>query len=710
VWLPHTDRSSWIAIQPDIFSLANTRRVTETEAELAVIGYSRVSGSGVVIPMFTAQQADPDRISDMLGEGQQLAGYTVVRFLGAGGMGEVYLARHPRLPRRRDALKLLGRDISADRNFRDRFMREADLASTLSHQHIVGVHDRGEDQERLWIAMDYIDGEDAGQLLRRRYQAGMPAELVAAIVTAVGSALDYAHGKGLLHRDVKPANILLSEPEDAAQRRILLTDFGIARALDDVSDLTPTNTTLGTVAYSAPEQLMGHEIDGRADQYALAATAYHLLTGTTMFPASNAAVIIGHHLSAEPPPLSATRRELAALEPVLRAALAKNREDRFDSCSDFARAFAEKARSTSLAPGAPTAPAPVRPIMPVPQRPKPEGLRQAEKPAPRPPAARPAVTERNWKAPAAAVVVSGLAALGLFAAFFFKVNGSSETASPTSSPTSAETPTRTSPGLPALTPSANRPTTNTESAPPLSTTASTPRASTATSSTAAPTSASGYQFGQPLWPFHVDPGWKPTGQLSWAADPGLATLKFTQEFLGFTELDRITTVDVQSRQAWIGVGQADPNGNLRTAATVHLERLNSDAAWAVIGTEDTYLTLDVPAYGSALPPSCAEFAPRLACPTIELGGTINGANEALRIRALQVPMGGSQEPSRAVGEFCCLMAGGQRSAWSAELPFTRAPFPGPASDPPWPVTIVVSTGGHYASVEHFAITAVTTSR
>ena len=188
----------------------------------------------------------------MLGEGKQLAGYTVVRFLGAGWIGEVYLAQHPLLPRRRDALKLLGRDISADRNFRDRFLREADLASTLSHQHIVGVHDRGEDRGQLWIAMDYIDGEDAGQLLRRRYPAGMPVELVSAILTAVASALDYAHSRGLLHRDVKPANILLSNADDPAQRRILLTDFGIARALDDISDLTPTNTTLGTVAYSAP--------------------------------------------------------------------------------------------------------------------------------------------------------------------------------------------------------------------------------------------------------------------------------------------------------------------------------------------------------------------------------------------------------------------------------------------------------------------------
>ena len=148
-----------------------------------------------------------------------------------------------------------------------------------------------------------------------------------------------------------PPDILLANADDAAQRRILLSDFGIARALDDISDLTPTNTTLGTVAYSAPEQLMGQELDGRADQYSLAATAYHLLTGTTIFSASNAAVVIGHHLSADAPSLSRVRPELAALDPVLRAALAKKPQDRFASCTDFARAFAEQARTEEHHPG-----------------------------------------------------------------------------------------------------------------------------------------------------------------------------------------------------------------------------------------------------------------------------------------------------------------------------------------------------------------------
>ena len=272
--------------------------------------------------------------------------------------------------------------------------------------------------------------------------------LVAAIVAAVGSALDYAHGKGLLHRDVKPANILLSEPEDAVQRRILLTDFGIARALDDVSDLTPTNTTLGTVAYSAPEQLMGQEVDGRTDQYALAATAYHLLTGTTMFPASNAAVIIGHHLSAEPPALSATRPELASLDPVLRAALATKPEDRFGCCTDFARAFAEQAHGTSPEPAAPTAPAPVPAPPSGPKRPNPKGIRQAQKPAFGPPAAPPVTTNHRWKAIAA---IGGLAVIGVVGVVFFMRSGSpGDTASPTPSPTVIET--TTTPSATSLTP------------------------------------------------------------------------------------------------------------------------------------------------------------------------------------------------------------------------------------------------------------------
>jgi serine/threonine protein kinase len=168
------------------------------------------------------------------------------------------------------------------------------------------VHDRGEYNGQLWLSMDFVDGQDAGHLLADRYPAGMPVDMVPSIITAVATALDYAHKQGLQHRDVKPANIMLTHVDDDGDQRILLADFGIARNVDDISGLTTTNMTVGTLAYSAPEQLMGEEIDGRADQYALAATTYHLLTGVQLFPHSNPAVAISRHLNAAPPVLAAT--------------------------------------------------------------------------------------------------------------------------------------------------------------------------------------------------------------------------------------------------------------------------------------------------------------------------------------------------------------------------------------------------------------------
>jgi serine/threonine-protein kinase len=264
-------------------------------------------------------------------------------------MGEVYLAQHPRLPRR-DALKILPVDVSSDDEFRRRFQREAALASKLWHPHIVGVHDRGEFDDQLWISMDFVDGLDAARLLGQRYPSGMPVEEVGKIVAAVASALDYAHKKGLLHRDVKPANIMLSNvDDDDSEHRILLTDFGIARNVDDVGWLTATNMAIGTFAYSAPEQLMATKMDGRADQYALAATAFHLLAGVPPFDASNPVALISQHLNSSPPRLSDRRPHLAYLDPVLSTALAKNPADRFGRCSDFAAALSKRATAGSAA-------------------------------------------------------------------------------------------------------------------------------------------------------------------------------------------------------------------------------------------------------------------------------------------------------------------------------------------------------------------------
>src|SRR5690242_2588082 len=273
-----------------------------------------------------------------IAEGEVIAGYKILRSLGAGGMGEVYLAQHPRLPRR-DALKVLSAKVCSESEYRQRFSREADIAATLWHPHIVEVHDRGDVGGQLWISMDYVDGTDAGRLLVERYPDGMPSDDVVRIVTAVADALDYAHQRGLLHRDVKPANILIANPDTDAER-IMLADFGIARWIGEPSVLTGTNMTVGTVAYAAPEQLKGETIDGRADQYALAATAFQLLTGTPPFQHSNPAVVISKHLTADPPKIGARRPELSSLGPVFDKALAKSPKDRYDRCIDFARALA----------------------------------------------------------------------------------------------------------------------------------------------------------------------------------------------------------------------------------------------------------------------------------------------------------------------------------------------------------------------------------
>jgi serine/threonine protein kinase, bacterial len=255
-------------------------------------------------------------------------------------MGEVYLVQHPRLPRR-DALKVLSADFTTDDEYRMRFLREADVAATLWHPHIVGVHDRGEFEGQLWITMDYVEGTDVAQLQRDEYSRGMPPDEVVRIITAVADALDYAHQHQLLHRDVKPANILLSQPE-LGKERILLADFGIARRIDDTTGLTSTSMAVGTVAYAAPEQLMGQALDGRTDQYALAATAFHLLTGSTLFQNPNQAAVISQHLTAPPPPMAERRPELAKLDPVFAKALAKSPNDRYDSCTDFAVALSHR--------------------------------------------------------------------------------------------------------------------------------------------------------------------------------------------------------------------------------------------------------------------------------------------------------------------------------------------------------------------------------
>lgn len=370
----------------------------------------------------------------MLGSGDHFAGYTVIRRLGAGGMGEVYLADHPRLPRR-DALKILSNAISADPTFQERFIREADLAARLWHPNIVAVHDRGETDGLLWIAMDYVEGRDAGELLAQRYPAGMPVAEVSDIVAGVADALDYAHKQGLIHRDVKPSNIMLTDTDEDGRRRILLSDFGIARNAGEISGLTATNFTVGTMAYAAPEQLLGLDLDGRADQYALAATAYHLLTGTTLFPDSNPAVVISRHLSMAPPAPSTVRPELAPFDPVFAKALAKSPEERFARCQDFANALTAAGRQVSGTPANPSPTAATQQAPVPPAEAAAAGARTQLAPVPPPVVSPPPPVESVAAAPAKAGVPRwGLGALAAAAVIVAIALGSFFALRPAQSP------------------------------------------------------------------------------------------------------------------------------------------------------------------------------------------------------------------------------------------------------------------------------------
>ncbi|MGO4614924.1 protein kinase [Nocardia sp. 2YAB30] len=292
----------------------------------------------------------------MLASGDVFAGYVIERQLGRGGMGSVYLAKHPRLPRM-TALKLLNREMFFDKEVRARFEREADLVAQLDHPNIVTVYDRGLEDEQLWISMQYIDGIDAASV----EPTSLPPERAVQIIEETADALDYAHGSGVLHRDVKPANILLARSGAGRGERVYLTDFGIARLRDDTGHLTQTGTFTATLAYASPEQLTGAALDHRSDQYSLACSLFWLLTGTGPFKATNPAAVIQGHLQGAPPALSSVRPGLSyALDGVLARAMAKRPDDRYISCAEFAAA-AKQALATPSAPSMPVVGGP-RPV------------------------------------------------------------------------------------------------------------------------------------------------------------------------------------------------------------------------------------------------------------------------------------------------------------------------------------------------------------
>jgi eukaryotic-like serine/threonine-protein kinase len=288
----------------------------------------------------------------VLAIGSLVCGYRVQAVLGSGGMGSVYLAADPTLPRQ-VALKVLSAELSRDRDFRARFIREADTAAALQHPQIVSVYTRGQtDDGQLWIAMQFVDGTDAEAAL---CDGTMTPHRAVHIITQVAKALDFAHANHVIHRDVKPGNFLLSGAV-GPDERVLLGDFGIARALDDVG-LTATGAVLATVGYAAPEVLSNAPIDGRVDIYSLGCTLYRLLTGNTPFAATNgAAAVMMAHLFQPPPRASDAVRSLPpGLDHVIAVAMAKDPAARFASAGALADAAVSALRD-------PTRYAPLPPV------------------------------------------------------------------------------------------------------------------------------------------------------------------------------------------------------------------------------------------------------------------------------------------------------------------------------------------------------------
>ena len=269
-----------------------------------------------------------------LAPGSRVAGYLIEELVGVGGMAAVFRARDVGLGRR-VALKLL----AGDEAIRQRFAGEALAAAAVDHPNIIPVYAAGEADGYQYIAMRFVVGEDLHALIRR--EGGLPARRAVAFISPVASALDAAHEAGLVHRDVKPANILVDD-RPGWPEHVYLSDFGVARHLRSVGSVTVPGQFLGTPDYAAPEQASGQHVDGRADQYALACVAYELLTGSVPFRRDEPMLVLYAHVSASPPVLTAARPDLpAAADAVLARAMDKLPERRYDSCSDFADALRE---------------------------------------------------------------------------------------------------------------------------------------------------------------------------------------------------------------------------------------------------------------------------------------------------------------------------------------------------------------------------------
>ena len=352
--------------------------------------------------------------------GSVFRGYRVDAVLGQGGMGAVYLATHVRL-QRRAALKVLLPELAADEGFRERFIRESQLAASLEHPNIVPVYDADEEQGVLYLAMRFIEGEDLRSFMDRKGR--LSPELTLTVIEQAASALDVAHASGLVHRDVKPANILLGD----SGTRVYLTDFGVAKRIA-TPGLTRTGSFIGTVDYCAPEQIEGKDVDARTDVYALGCVLFHCLAGQPPYKRDSEVAVIHAHLLEPPPAISSLRPDLpAATDAVIETAMAKQRDLRYQTCGALVEGLRAALTGSQPAPAA-TVPAalpatevapPSPPVEPPPPPPTPtEPPAAADEgpptPVPSPVPATPVTRARGRRLPRRRLLIVGaLVLLGI---------------------------------------------------------------------------------------------------------------------------------------------------------------------------------------------------------------------------------------------------------------------------------------------------------
>ena len=365
--------------------------------------------------------------------GSTIASYRIEEVIGRGGMGVLFRAEDQRSATRgrHVALKVLSPSLAGDDRFRRRFERESQMAASLDHPNIVPVFEAGEDAGVLYIAMRYVEGQDLHAFLQGR--GPLEPDLAVGIVAQVAAALDASHAQGLVHRDVKPANILVVGG-DAAAPHVYLTDFGVTKRTESRSGLTATGQFVGTVEYVAPEQIEGRQVDHRADIYSLGCVLFECLTGSAPFAREQDAATLWAHLSEPPPPPTSRRPELPpAIDAVIERALAKSPDDRYGTCRELveaARGALREGRRRAAPPPAPTSPAgpvpdPSPARMPVPSPPPPvTAPRYASSPGITPPAGYPQTAPRTGlSTPWIVTLAGGAVALVILIAIVLSLGG-----------------------------------------------------------------------------------------------------------------------------------------------------------------------------------------------------------------------------------------------------------------------------------------------